>query len=136
MPGRAPGRASSSSPNASVRARGRSPARNRNSLSGDFRRRLVRRGQDHRALAVRTAIECDALARLHIWVQPLAIAPARLLAVNDRPAQAARLVIRVERREVVAVPAAETRVLLEQPLLDVEAEICDFLVFVACVELG
>ena len=59
-------------------------------LVGRFRRRLVRHGEDDRP-AVRPAVELHALARLDIGIVALAVAPARLLAVNDRPAQAALL---------------------------------------------
>ena len=42
----------------------------------------------------------------------------------------------VEGREVVAVPAAEGGILLEQPLLDVEPEVLRLLVLIARVDLG
>src|SRR6185312_2956570 len=69
--------------------------------------------------------------RLHVRIVAFAIAPARFLAVDDRPAQAAHLVVLVERREVVPVAATERGVFLEQSFLHVEAERLRFLVVVA-----
>ena len=80
-----------------------------------LRRRLVGQREDV-GLVVRVAVELEAGAGLHVGILALAEAPARLLAVHHRPAQPAHLVIGVEGREVVAVAAAEARVLLEQPL--------------------
>src|SRR5262249_25299682 len=68
-------------------------------LVGGFRRRFVGYGDDPR-LAVRLSIEVDAFACLHEGIITLAIAPARLLALNDRPAQAPVLVIGVVGAEV------------------------------------
>src|SRR3546814_17660460 len=77
-----------------------------------------------------------ALARLHIGVVALAVAPERLLAVDHRPAQAAFAVVAVVGGEVVAVAAAEGGVFLEQPLLDVEHEMTGCGVGVAGRALG
>src|SRR3546814_18208416 len=74
------------------------------------------------------------LARLHIGVVALAVAPERLLAVDHRPAQAAFAVVAVVGGEVVAVAAAEGGVFLEQPLLDVEAEMPGLVVGVAGID--
>jgi hypothetical protein len=90
-------------------------------LIGDFRRRLVRQGEDHR-LAVRVSIELEARSGFDVGVGALTVAPQGLLALDHGPAQAAYLVVRVERGEVVAVAATELGVLLEQALLRVEAK--------------
>ena len=87
-------------------------------------------------LAVGIAVELVARAGLHVGVGAFAVAPQRLLAVHHRPAQAAHLVVGVERREVVAVAAAELRVLLEQALLHVEAEGLRLGVLVAGLHVG
>ena len=79
-----------------------------NSWSGDFGGRLVGRRHDDRPL-VGVAVELPARSLLDIGVVALAVAPARLLAVDHRPAQAAHLVVGVEGREVVAMAAAEAR---------------------------
>src|ERR1700739_1666606 len=84
-------------------------------IVGRFRRRFVRQCEDAR-LAVRIAVELDARALFHVRVRTLPEAPARFLAVDDRPAQAARLVIVLERREVVAMATAEQGIFLEQSL--------------------
>src|SRR6476620_6089108 len=89
---------------------------------GRFRRRLIRH-RDDPGLAVLVAVELDALARFHIGVEPLAIAPERLLAIDDRPAQAACLVIEIIGAEVVAVATSERGIFLEYALLDIEAEL-------------
>src|SRR3546814_7895603 len=65
----------------------------------------------------------------------LAEAPAGLLAVDHRPAQAARLVIGLEMRQVVAVAAAEAGVLLEQAFLYIEFEVPGLLIGVGAVDL-
>ena len=80
--------------------------------------------------AVLVAVEVDALARLDVGIEAFAIAPLRFLAVDDGPAQAADLVIGVERRQIVAMAAAEFGVFLEQALLHVEAEGLGLVVFV------
>src|SRR5690606_31592313 len=83
--------------------------------------RLVRQCEDNGA-AIGLAVETHPLARLHVRVEPFAIAPQRLLAIHYRPAQTARLMVLIERRQIVTMATAEAGVLLEQPLLDVKTE--------------
>src|SRR5215468_5463244 len=99
-----------------------------------FRRRLERQRKDAR-LAVREAVELVIVALPHIGIATLLEAPLGFLAVHDRPAQAALAVIGVERREVMAMAAAERGIFLEQALVDVEAERLGFLVGVALLDL-
>ena len=68
--------------------------------------RLVGQREDHRA-AILVAVELETLAGLHIGIEAFPVTPARLLAVDHRPAQAAHLVVSVEWREIVAMTAAE-----------------------------
>src|SRR5690242_15110837 len=75
-------------------------------LVGGFRRRLIGYGDDP-GLAVGLSVEIDALARFDEGIVTLPIAPARLLAVNNRPAQTSVLMIRVVGAEVVTMPPAE-----------------------------
>ena len=87
-------------------------------------------GDDFRA-SVRLAVEIDSLAGLDVGIVAFAIAPARLLAVDHRPAQSAHVVIGVVRGEIVPVAAAEFGIFLEQPFLHVEAKRLGFAVLVA-----
>ena len=100
-----------------------------------LRRRFIGHRDDPR-LAILVAVELDALAGLHIGVEPLAIAPERLLAVDHRPAQPADLVVEIVGPEIMAMAAAEGGVFLEQPLLDVEAEGLRLPVLIAGIDLG
>src|SRR5690606_6045505 len=70
-----------------------------------------------------------------VRIAALAITPQRFLSVHDRPAQPRDLVIRLERREIVAVAAPERGVLLEQSLLEVEAEVLRFVILVIRVQV-
>ncbi|MNZ60499.1 hypothetical protein D3C78_785700 [compost metagenome] len=103
-------------------------------LVGRFRRRLIRQGKDH-GLAVAVAVELVARSRFHIRIRAFAVAPARFLAVHHGPAQAAHLVVFVEGRQVMPVAAAESRVLFEQALLHIEAEMLRLVVLVGRVGL-
>src|SRR5207248_11021476 len=87
-------------------------------------------------LGVRVAMELDVRALLHIGIAALAEAPFRLLAVDDGPAQAALAVIGVERREVMAMAAAERGIFLEQALVDVEAVRLGLVVEIALLDIG
>src|SRR5690606_38817547 len=86
-----------------------------------FRRRLVRQGEDTR-LVIGIAVEVPARTGPSVRIAALAEAPARFLAIHHRPAQPARLVIGLKRRQIMAVIAAKLRILLEQPLLYIETE--------------
>ena len=97
--------------------------------------RLVGEREDHGA-AVLLAVEVELLLALGVGVVVAVEAPARLLALDHRPAQAAHLVVAVEGREVVAVAAAEARVFLEEALLDVEAEDVGLGVGIFLVDVG
>src|SRR5262245_58120219 len=79
---------------------------------GRFGRRLVGQCEDA-SFAVGEPVELHALPRLYVGVKPFAVAPARLLAIHDRPAKPARLVIGVEGREIVTVSPAELSVFLK-----------------------
>src|SRR5690606_22723638 len=92
-------------------------------------------GEDARLLVLET-VEGDAFALFHIGVIALAIAPAGFLAVHHRPAQTAHLVILVERRQVMAMAAAEAGIFLEQALLDVEAERLGLMIGIAFLDLA
>src|SRR5215467_13740013 len=94
-----------------------------------FRWWLVGQSKDPR-LAVREAIEVQPLAGHHVWIVAFAKAPARLLAVDDRPAQPARLMIRIEGCEIVPMPTAELSVFLEQAFLHVETEGLRFVILI------
>ena len=102
---------------------------------GRFCRRFIGQGEDAR-LAVGEAVELDACALLHIGIETFAETPARFLAVDDGPAQPAHLMIGVERREIVAMAAAERGVFLEQALMDVEAERLRLVVGVAGLDIA
>src|SRR5215831_10293728 len=84
-------------------------------LVGRFRRRLVRQSEDAR-FAVGIAVELHTAAGLDKRVAAFAETPFGLLAIDDRPTQAPLAVIGVEGREVVAVPAAEGGIFLEDSL--------------------
>ena len=77
----------------------------------------------HNGLLVGVPVELPAGALLDIRIETLAIAPARLLAVDDRPAQAAHFVVAIELGQIVPVAAAELGVFLEQSLLNVKTEV-------------
>ena len=95
-----------------------------------FGRVLVGQREDDR-LVVLVPVELQALASLDVRIVALAEAPQCFLAVDHRPTQAARLVIHVERCQIVGVAAAKLGVLFEQPFLDVKAEGFGFVVGVA-----
>src|SRR5690606_32303303 len=100
-----------------------------------FRGRLIRHGEND-SLAVRPAVEAHAFAGFHIGIVAFAITPERFLAIHHRPAKAAHLVIGIEWRKVMAMPAPELRIFLEQALLQVEAVIARFLVLIFGIEIG
>ena len=97
-------------------------------------RRLVGQGEDV-GLAIGVAVELPAGAGLDVGILALAVAPARLLAVDHRPADAARLVVLVERGQVVPMAAAEGGVFLEEAFLQVEAEGLRLVVGVGLVDV-
>src|SRR5690348_1798690 len=104
-------------------------------LIRDLGRRLVRERKDQR-LSIRMSVELEAGSRFYVGVGPLAVAPQGLLAIDHGPAQAACLVIGVERREVMAMAATELGILLEEALLDIKAATPGLAVLVAVLHLG
>src|SRR5471032_538098 len=86
-----------------------------------FSRWFVGQCENHRA-AILVAVELVTRAGFHVGIRPLLVTPARLLAVHHRPTQAARFVVSVEWCEIVTMPAAESRVFLEEPLLHIKTK--------------
>ena len=82
------------------------------------------------------AIELETGPRLHIRIGSLAVAPLGFLPVDNRPAQAPHLVVDIERCQIVAMAPSERGVLLEQPLLRVEAKQLGFVVVVPRLDVG
>ena len=96
---------------------------------------LIRQGEDHRA-PVGFAVKIPTAAFSGIGVGALFEAPPGLLAVEHRPAQSAPAMVGVKVGQIVGLAAAEARVFLEQPFLQVKAQLGGFLVAVAVLDIG
>src|SRR5688572_15091911 len=89
--------------------------------------RFIRQCKDAR-LAIGKTVELNARPSLDIWVMPFTEAPARFLAVDNGPAQAAYLVVGLKRGQVMPMPASKTGVFLKQALLHIETERLSFII--------
>ncbi len=96
---------------------------------------FIRREDDVR-LAVRLAVELDAFAFSNIRIIAFAEAVQRFLAVDDRPAQAAGLMVGFKGRQVVSMATAELGIPLEEAFLNVEAKVLGFGVVKAFRDFG